>query len=90
MSVSNCGQVELWLEINYIIKIYTVYIKIKTVHSLLSYVSAQLYLKISPSVGSGYLFSFLKCFQGTAAHSFVCGISIVFEALKHRNFNSEV
>lgn len=64
--------------------------QIKPLHSLLSYVSAQLYLKIGPSVGAGHLVVFLKFFQGTASHSSVCGMSVIFEALKQRSFNSEV
>lgn len=48
------------------------YWQIKTVHSLLSYISAQFHLKIGPSVRAGYLFFFFfELFQGNSC-SFLC------------------
>lgn len=61
-----------------------IYWQIKMVHS-----RAELYLKFGPSAGAWYLFVFLKFFQGRAAHSFHCGMPIIFEALNKHDFNSE-
>lgn len=51
--------------------------------------SVELYLKIGPSVGTWYLFIFLKFFQGRAPHSFHCGMPIISETPNKHDFNSE-